>query len=262
MYPYWLLRLMSKIGATKEANLQQERFFKDYLIVHTHIEKCAGTSLNVEMSNLIGKQHSCDLRNPEIKRPKDMDQAEIEKIRFLTGHFHFRDHMRFFHKKPVYIATVRDPVERFVSFVRYARKGKRHPAHSVSILPPEECLEKLIERKHGVVSNGQCMALSKSRLFQDAQKNILKNYLVVQPFYFVNRISQLFHHFLNNANDDYSQFPTYANKNQENTFELTPLVVNKIKELNSEDDQLFQWVCQYEDELLEQAKRNLTSTLY
>jgi hypothetical protein len=261
-----MYKLISKLWPSNRENKKlqkkEKNFFSYYLIVHTHIEKCAGTSLNIDIANLVGNDYSYDLRHPELKRPKFMNQVERDNIKFLTGHFHFKDHMTFFTKSPLYIATVRDPVERFVSFVQYAKEREQHPAHSLCILPPEECMEKLLsERNHGVVSNGQCMALSKARTFEHARKNIIDNYLIVQPFYSVKNISNLFYKLLSDNNSFPVEANTYTNASKKNTVNLEPSTVKRIRELNSEDDKLFKWVCEHENKLLRKAEKTLNYLL-
>jgi uncharacterized protein (UPF0305 family) len=128
-------------------------FFKKHIIVHTHIEKTGGSS-TVNAFRFWFPGHIHDLRPDTAKHPELMNPREKVATWILSGHFHAGDMDRFFERKPLYICSVRDPVERFVSYVKFIQKNPTHPEYSFfqgkNIV---DAAKLAIENQHHSISN-------------------------------------------------------------------------------------------------------------
>lgn len=109
--------------------LQLANFFDYNLLIHTHLEKTAGSTLVRSLKKVFGTGEVVDLRMRQTERPDKMANEDRERVRALSGHFHFGAWERCFDRRAVYLATVRDPFERFRSFHAFVRLRPRHPAY-------------------------------------------------------------------------------------------------------------------------------------
>lgn len=112
------------------------------LIVHVHIPKTGGTSFNDFLSSSFGRRHVSLYRTDPsaVVNPEAMERA-LRRWRgamVISSHsfFHFPD--RIAGRPAHYITVLRHPLERRLSYWRYARKnytslGERHRA----CLPPD-----------------------------------------------------------------------------------------------------------------------------
>jgi len=73
-----------------------DNFFNHHVFVHTHIEKCGGSSLSHHMTTLFGDEHLCDLRPypPAVASELLRNYPEIRQkmpcIQVLSGHIPYR----------------------------------------------------------------------------------------------------------------------------------------------------------------------------
>lgn len=100
-------------------------FIQDHVFVHTHIPKAGGTTLTHGLSNLVGAVNSMDLRLNRRVPLDEMTAADLHHLSLIAGHFGYGLHERL-PGTPLYVATVREPVARFVSLYRFltANRGK------------------------------------------------------------------------------------------------------------------------------------------
>lgn len=104
-------------------------FFEHNLLMHTHLEKTAGSTLVRSLMQILGTGEVVDLRMRGTERPDKMAAADRHRIRLLSGHFHFGAWEGCFERRAVYLAAVRDPFERFRSFHAFVCLRPRHPAY-------------------------------------------------------------------------------------------------------------------------------------
>lgn len=128
------------------------------LLVFVHVPKAAGTSLNELLERVYGRAFlnvSNHHRAWEGRRPNP------KGIRCLAGHVPYGWHRKlgargrhpwpddglFAGRTIRYVSVVRDPVERFQSYYRYASQAPKHRHHrAVADLSPREFLDYLDER--------------------------------------------------------------------------------------------------------------------
>jgi hypothetical protein len=160
----------------------QRRFFRRNLILHTHIEKSAGSSLVAAFADLFGAARVHDLRPAGAMQPRDIGCREKARLWLLTGHFHYGSMDALFARRKVYIATVRDPVTRFVSSYHYVRASPDHPAFlAIRGKNLEQLIAELIARGHPLVTNDMSRSLGITRP-EEIAAQIEKNYAIVAPF--------------------------------------------------------------------------------
>ena len=104
-------------------------FFDDRIVVHTHIEKTAGSSLVRGFIREFGKERVYDIRSSEKVRPEHLDSEMKRSIYLITGHFHYGTQDRHFDRTKVYVACVRPPLQRFYSYYNFVRVRPAHPGY-------------------------------------------------------------------------------------------------------------------------------------
>jgi hypothetical protein len=162
-------------------------FFREHLVVHTHIEKTAGSSLTRGFIDAFGEDRVWDIRGKKHPKPEFITPEERARIFVLTGHFLYGTHDRFFDRVPVYVACVRPPLERFRSAYDFVRARPGHPTHKhVAGKTLSEVVEAL--KKPNTILNVMTRALTgKTHIAEDKLlKHIDDNYLIVTPSHRVN----------------------------------------------------------------------------
>lgn len=162
-------------------------FFREHLVVHTHIEKTAGSSLIRGFIGAFGEDRVWDIRGKKQPMPEFISAQERARIFVLTGHFLYRTHDRFFDRVPVYVACVRPPLERFRSHYDFVRERPSHPTHSrVTGKTLREVVEDL--KKPKATLNVMTHALTgQTHVSEDKLlKHVEENYLIVTPSHRVN----------------------------------------------------------------------------
>jgi hypothetical protein len=233
-------------------------FFSRHVVIHTHIEKCAGTSLVDGLRDIFGGAFCLDLRRPDAP-PGEMTRERCIGVRLLTGHFHYGDHLAAFDRAPLPIATVRDPVERLVSFLRFLRQSPDHPEYpNYGDLPLSVSVERMVGDGSRFLGNGQCIALSGAPRFEEARSHVEDKYLLVLPFRAASRIPGLFADALGLPR---RRREIRANVSETKPDDLVPdpALARQIREMNAEDDLLFRWVQQNEARLEERAVQRLAA---
>lgn len=162
-------------------------FFREHLVVHTHIEKTAGSSLTRGFIDAFGEDRVWDIRGKKHPKPEFISAEERARIFVLTGHFLYGAHDRFFDRIPAYVACVRPPLERFRSHYDFVRTRPGHPTHShIAGKSFREVVEDL--KKPKAVLNVMTRALTgQSHVSEDKLfRHIEDNYLIVTPSHRVN----------------------------------------------------------------------------
>lgn len=175
-----------------------DRFFERNILVHTHLEKTAGTTLVEALAKMLGAAHVHDLRRPGLPRAHAIAPQDFARIRLLTGHEHFgswhrslrtRDPKR---RRPIYLACVREPYERFVSFLYYVQRNPGHPAHvRLAGLSAGQAVAELIGERGSAARDylGDYFGAGRYVLrFPRARWNIEHRYVAVVPHMHVARL--------------------------------------------------------------------------
>ncbi len=162
-------------------------FFREHFVVHTHIEKTAGSSLTRGFIEAFGEDRVWDIRGKKHPKPESISPEERARIFVLTGHFLYGAHDRFFDRAPVYVACVRPPLERFRSHYDFVRVRPGHPTHArIAGKSLREVVEDL--RKPKAVLNVMTRALTgQAHIGEDKLlKHVEDSYLIVTPSHRVN----------------------------------------------------------------------------
>ncbi|KAA6186082.1 hypothetical protein F2Q65_06910 [Thiohalocapsa marina] len=114
---------------TAAMSTRMTNFFERNLLVHTHLEKTAGSTLVHSLRRILIPQKVLDLRKQDVERPTDLAPTERELIQLISGHFHFGHWERCFNRRCIYLAAVREPFERFRSFHAFVSARPEHPAY-------------------------------------------------------------------------------------------------------------------------------------
>jgi hypothetical protein len=135
-------------------SLTEYPFFNKHIFIHTHIEKCGGSTLVYYLETLFGKNYVCDLRPypagcaTEILKNYPDIQNQLRHSKLLSGHIHYdtpwakkipknqwiarlllSETSPYYYKKPLYIASIRHPIDRLISLFRYVRSRPKHPLY-------------------------------------------------------------------------------------------------------------------------------------
>ena len=98
-------------------------------VVHIHIPKSAGTTINALLGEAIKGEHFAYSSPGNAERLRAMPQAARDEIDFLFGHFPYGLHALF--TRPVqYVASIRRPAHRIISFYRFVLSRDDHPLHA------------------------------------------------------------------------------------------------------------------------------------
>jgi len=240
-------------------NPATSRFFSRFLLVHTHVEKTAGTTLVGHLSRLFGAEHVLDLRSAEVPQPAALDAERRRAVWLLTGHFHQGTIEGHFHRRPVRVALVRRPLDRVVSYYKYVHAAPNHPAHErYGHLPFPEAIRKMLELDAGPTRNEQSRVLTGMRDpgWPDVAYAVERQYAAVCTQPSVDRLTALFnerfgvevpHRFLNRGAPD-------APDIDEETQRL-------IEETNALDIRLYEYIERNEARLLRGLDLLLRATL-
>lgn len=173
--------------------LYGKRLTGEELVIFTHIPKTAGSSLFEGIADLMGREASKDFRWPG-KRPAEMTTDEKAPLRFVSGHFPYGVHVHFT-RTPLYLAVVRDPVERFYSVYHFIRRNPDHPNFRFfDGLSAENALRVLLDNPaagSNVVGNPQCRYLSGRPAFEAARSAVDERYFLVGAMPQVNDLFAL-----------------------------------------------------------------------
>ncbi|MBX6374684.1 MAG: sulfotransferase family 2 domain-containing protein [Acetobacteraceae bacterium] len=240
-------------------NPAAERFFDHFLLVHTHVEKTAGTTLVGHLTRLFGAEHVLDLRSAEVPRPADLEPQQRRAVWLLTGHFHRGAHEGQFDRRPIRLALVRQPLDRAISYYKFVHGAPTHPAHErFGHLPFPEAIRKMLELDAGPIRNEQSRMLTgmNDPKWPDVVYAVEQQYAAVCTQSSVVRLAALF-------NECFGvDLPCqYLNRGRPGTPHLDEETQRLIEETNALDIRLFQYVERHETRLLNGLGCLLRATL-
>lgn len=168
-------------------------FFDERVLLHTHVEKAAGTTLTYGLAEIVGWARTIDTRLTPDLRSDRLSAAALQHTWLYSGHHHYGVHVRFEGRTPLYIAAVRPPMERLVSYYRYTVNAPKHPAwRHIGDLDFPSAVCKFVEIDHAIVSGGQTrMLMGRHRIDDLTHEEILdhlnERYWLIVPYRQVNR---------------------------------------------------------------------------
>jgi hypothetical protein len=213
----------------------------DVLLVH--IPKTAGISLYTAMAKWFGPEQS--LRYPrsteEFKQQfLRLSDEELHRYRLISGHFNLPFWLRRDLGGRVVVASVREPVERFLSTYRYTRSWTGHPRHAlVRDMSVAEFVDHCVAEtaRH----NGQCQFLCGSGNFlaakEMAQKQIDLLGSVEEIAMLTNALSERLGVPLDLGTENRSLLE------HPNRGDLDAALIDKLESCNVEDCKLWAYVC-------------------
>lgn len=184
-------------GGDATGAARQAAFFARHVVLHTHVEKAAGSTLCYALTRMFGPDLCLDLRVRGAPRPEVLPPAALGTLRLLSGHFQAGRYETLFERTPVRIATLRDPLARLLSFLGFLARSPGHPEYPrLGTLPPDAAVQAMMAEAHRMVTNSQCEALSRTTVFEPARRAAEEEHLVVLPYTGALDIARLFAHAL------------------------------------------------------------------
>jgi len=110
----------------------------DEQLLFLHIAKTAGTSLIRLLDQHFIEDELCPVDWPTRYLLREIKPEEIQRARFVRGHFEYNYVIKMFARPPRIMTMLRDPVERFVSEFEHIRRlvtGRERPPNTS--FPPE-----------------------------------------------------------------------------------------------------------------------------
>jgi hypothetical protein len=153
------------------------------IIIHTHIPRTAGTSFVNLLKLQYGNEAVLYDGDPVWQKfdSLELNSKDLLRYKAVSGHFCYGIHLKF-SKCPLYIATVRDPIDRTASAIRFIRENKDHYLNPIlGGLNYDQSLSALIELKEFRLIGRQCEFLSQLDDFTHARRVIDKSYYMVAP---------------------------------------------------------------------------------
>ena len=108
-----------------------ESYFDRHVLFHTHIAKSAGTSILDALTDMLGPDAVMNYNlspTPDAAVPS-LSVGRRRSLKLLSGHFWYGTQDRHFDRRPIYLAAVRDPIERFISLFHFALVDGAHPLY-------------------------------------------------------------------------------------------------------------------------------------
>jgi hypothetical protein len=139
----------------------------NHLLIHLHVPKCAGTSINAVMRQHFGSRALGNKNDANIGRLEGMSREERDaSIDIILGHWQWGVH-EYFSRPALYFSVKRDPVARLCSFFNYIHRTPTHGLHSLfkaRFRDINERDEQSLERLRRTWSNYFCYAYSGRRV--------------------------------------------------------------------------------------------------
>lgn len=107
-------------------------FLAEHVLIHTHVPKTGGSALSHGVMSIMGAVHSMDLRLNRRVSKQEMGPEDLADLHFLAGHFPYGGHPDF-GRVPLYLAAVREPVARAVSYYRFLQTHTDHQDHEIVV---------------------------------------------------------------------------------------------------------------------------------
>lgn len=128
-------RLGEALARTPEFARRKQRWAAssgERAIIHLHVPKTAGTSLNTILSSNWPANSILDAHAGDLGPLESLSQEERRKLRVIRGHLQHGIHTML-PQDVVYLCVLRRPGPRIFSFYRYVQRMPTHPLHGVVV---------------------------------------------------------------------------------------------------------------------------------
>jgi hypothetical protein len=149
--------------------------------------------LNAAFTDLFGAAHVHDLREADAAGLSELDQAASNSIWVVAGHFPFGSQDKYLNRQKIYIATIRDPLQRFLSHYEYIIDRPDHPAYVyIQDKSPEQVIRLYVAKRHPLFVNDMSRTLGISS-YGDIVRRLERDYAVVMPLDRVDDLIERLH---------------------------------------------------------------------
>jgi hypothetical protein len=200
------------------------------------------------------------LRGVDPLLPRGVARADLARLRLLEGHYALGDELKV-GREPIYLAAVRDPVDRFLSdyYYRFDQRaswpaGKRE-RHAFWTYDVDRYVDHVYARRAWNEINLQCRYLGGEDNFAAARRAVDERVFLAAPSSRLNEFLQLLRPVLDLSS---SQAPR-SNVGTARRGKAPPLAetLAKIREMVAEDQLLFDYVSRAFDDLFRAATSDL-----
>jgi hypothetical protein len=217
---------------------ERQRQEQDPLIVHVHMPKAGGTTLDHLLQAIYGDRLliAHPLRGWPQEWPPEFKAMVAEKrdyYRAFSGHSAYGIH-ELFQREALYISSVRDPIDRFESYYNFCRHWVIHHHHEVAKQSSiGEFFRYLLQRDDIELFNLQCLLLCGEKNFEAAKDFVVKRYFAIVPMRFFEPSIRLLERRLGWQRVDIPRLN--VTKHWQTVGELSPQELKILKEGNAED---------------------------
>jgi hypothetical protein len=212
--------------------------------IFLHIEKTAGTSLVSYIKDSVGENNFYYTR-PELLNDKKIVEQELNQYEALAGHIRYEQITKNY-EDVFKITFLRHPIERILSFYYYAKEvheTKDHITIQSKKLDLLDFLDYCKEKNDRRFINGMTFKLANSCLqteeLSSAKKNLLDIDFIGIQENFDESLSLL--SYLTGWKPVDVVPTTNRTKQRSNKNELSNDIINKIKEINKDDFELYDY---------------------
>ena len=254
---------VSKVGAefSERPDLGRRRaFLAEHILIQTHIPKTGGTSIYDGLAAIVGAVHALDVRWTMSVPFDELTDADLADIHLLSGHFGFGPHERI-GRKPLYIAAVREPVERAVSMYRYLQNKPKQEEAQHAIGRSFEAYWHEVDRLRAPARRDMQSRLllghaDNSALdWTDLRHRIEQDYFLVIP---QPEVSQALRLIRNAFGVPWTQSPR-SNRSKSDPVTPSEEIRQTILEANPMDARLYAYVAETFDQRMDRAVRYIAS---
>jgi sulfotransferase famil protein len=217
------------------------QYFNNNLIIHTHIEKTAGSTLVRALMRALGKEHVHDLRPIRAEKPEFLDDEKKRGIYVLTGHFHYGTQDRYFARRKIYLACVRPPLSRYFSYYSFVRVRSGHPGFSS--MQGKSFVQMVEEFLAGDRRRANAMARTITGVAKPDREQVLasaeNNYAILTPH---ERVNDTLRPLISLTGGRLRRKELHMNRGIGETAEDIGILADRFNEANALDRELYDYV--------------------
>jgi hypothetical protein len=209
-------------------------------LIFVHVPKAAGTTFETVIRNLYGgaaiyRLNGYRADSDDIVKFRAMPESERRRLKVLVGHVPFGLHADL-PQKCTYTTLLRDPVERIISYYYYILRRTEHFQHQM-VVDAKMSLADYVEFKQDWVHNGQ--ALPPDELLRRAIDNLERHFPVIGlTERFDESLARIGRRL---AWPRVGYQATNVTKDRPKQTHVAPALLERIRELNRLDLQLYDW---------------------